>query len=88
MEIIGGNVGKAEVKQTKAGKDFLSFSVAESVGMAESKVTTWYDCTMWQGDAQGIEKGARVIVFGNSSEREYEGKVYKQFNVFKVEVLA
>ncbi len=56
--------------------------------MAESKVTTWYDCTMWQGDAQGIEKGARVIVFGNSSEREYEGKVYKQFNVFKVEVLA
>lgn len=86
MECIGGRVSNAEIKETKTGKQFLAFSVAENKGFGESKVTTWYDCTSWD-TGLSVQKGSQVIVFGHSSVKEYKDKTYNQVEVFHVEVL-
>lgn len=84
MEVVGGNVGKAEMKVTKNGKQFLSFSVAENKGFGDAKETIWYDCVLWSGDAQAVQKGDKVVVFGHKSERTYQDKVYNNIDVFHV----
>lgn len=86
MDCIGGRVNNVEKKETKGGKEFLTFSVAENKGFGDNKTTTWYDCTSWDLNLP-VTKGSSVVIFGHVSQREFKEKVYNQVEVFHVEVL-
>lgn len=74
-----GNVGKdGEVKQTKAGKDYVTFPLANTprnkvVGSDEwaDSETTWYRVTLWNR-SEAPKKGDRLIVVGKLSQHSYE----------------
>jgi single-strand DNA-binding protein len=84
-----GGVGRdAELKQTKAGEDVLTFPVGVSQGYGDNKTTNWFRCNMWGKRARNLQqyllKGAKVAVAGSLTIGEYEGKA--QFNVTVDEV--
>ena len=84
-----GGVGRdAELKQTKAGEDVLTFPVGVSQGFGDNKTTNWFRCNMWGKRARNLQqyllKGAKVAVAGSLTIGEYEGKA--QFNVTVDEV--
>lgn len=75
---VVGNVGRSELKETRAGS-VLEFSVASSKrGKDGEKQTTWVRCTLWgkraEALAQYVTKGGRVAVTGQLSLREYQAK--------------
>lgn len=80
---VAGNTGKdAEFKTTQGGTELCSFSLAGTVGYGDNKQTLWFDVTKWGKGAEGLSrvllKGTKVTVIGELSEREHDGKVYKQ----------
>lgn len=66
---IIGRIGRdAEIKQTREGKNFLSFSVGQTVDYKTDE-TAWYDCTVWneklaQTLSEFVKKGWSVTVVG------------------------
>ena len=78
---IIGNLGKdAEIKDVN-GKRLASFSIADKSGFGENKQTNWYSVTIWDGLAKTdfvdyLKKGQKVMVVGELSTREYNGKTY------------
>lgn len=77
---------EAVVRYTKEkGKPVVSFSAACDVGHGERKKTLWLDCSAW-GErfvkvAEYLKKGALVLVEGDLSTREHEGKTYLTLDV-------
>lgn len=75
-----GNLGKdAQVKTTKEGREFLSFSVAVKTGENE---TTWLDVAANGGAkiAEYLRKGREVFVQGNLRVSMYNGQPQLQVN--------
>lgn len=78
---ITGNLGKdAEIKDIN-GKRLASFSVADKSGFGDNKQTNWYGVNIWDGLAKTnfvdyLKKGQQVMVIGELSTREYNGKTY------------
>jgi single-strand DNA-binding protein len=76
---IAGRVGRdAEIKQSKNGKTFASFSVAVDCGKdsnGEKRPSVWFDCTLWERRAEAlaphIRKGSFVVVTGDVDARAY-----------------
>lgn len=76
---IAGRVWRdAELKQTKAGKTYASFSVAVDCGKdsnGEKRPSVWFDCTLWERRAEAlaphIRKGSFVVVSGDVDARAY-----------------
>jgi hypothetical protein len=74
-----GNVGRTpELKTSKAGKDYCSFSVAVNEGYGEKKTTTWYNVSVF-GEAAPtaskiLGKGSSVYIEGRPSSRSYMAK--------------
>lgn len=76
---IAGRVGRdAELKQSKNGKSFASFSVAVDCGKdsnGEKRPSVWFDCTLWERRAEAlgphIRKGSFVVVTGDVDARAY-----------------
>lgn len=67
MVIVKGNLVAAPVKKSaKSGKDFYSFSLAESLGKGEERKTTFYEVTAFidEMDADFLNKGTFVEVVG------------------------
>lgn len=67
--IIVGNLGRdAEIKESKNGKSYLTFSVGVTTGWGDSKATTWVNVKKY-GDsaklAQALQKGCKVAITGN-----------------------
>lgn len=85
MFTAGGKVTKSEVKSTKSGKEYLSFTVVETKGYGDTKESIWYDCMSWSTSADYL--GCKVLVFGQLSQREYQEKTYNNIDVFHVEVV-
>lgn len=82
---IAGNVGKdAETRQTQNGNTVTSFSLAVQHFDGKEKSTIWFDVSCWgkRGDALAkmATKGARLVITGDFSTREYNGKTYLQVN--------
>jgi single-strand DNA-binding protein len=78
---IAGGIGKdAVTRSTQDGDKVTGFSVGVSEGFGEKKRTIWFDVSMWgnRGEklAQHLTKGSRVVVTGDLSTREHEGKTY------------
>ena len=89
---LTGRLGKdAEVRQTQGGA-VAGFSVATDVGFGDRKQTLWFDCSIWgkraeSGLIQYLTKGQQVAISGELSEREHEGKVYKQIRVDDIDLM-
>ncbi len=78
---IAGNVGKdAELRRTGNGDPVLNFPVAVEDRSGKEKVTFWFDVALWgkRGESLGqyIKKGSRIVVTGDLSRREHEGKTF------------
>ena len=80
-----GNLGRdAELKYTKSGSPYMSFSVADSKsrktesGDWETLAEQWLECTIWGSLAEHYDgkltKGSRVTVYGDFMSRKYEAK--------------
>lgn len=87
---IVGNVGKDAVyKEGQNGKGYVSFSVGASTGWGDKKETLWFDVTKWNASpklAEMLLKGSKVTVIGDQSEREHNGKTYKQLTAQVIDV--
>lgn len=78
---IAGGIGKdAVTRTTQQGDKVTGFSVGVSEGFGDSKRTIWFDCSLWgaRGEklAGYLTKGSRVVVSGDLSTREHDGKTY------------
>ena len=87
---IVGNVGKDAVyKEGQNGKGYVNFSVGASTGWGDKKETLWFDVTKWNASpklAEMLLKGSKVTVIGDQSEREHNGKTYKQLTAQVIDV--
>lgn len=92
ITITGGLGRDAELKQTKAGEDVLSFPVGVSQGFGDAKTTNWYRCSLWGKRARNLQqyllKGAKVAVAGSLQLGEYEGKTQLNITVDEVEFMS
>lgn len=78
---IIGNLGKDVELKDVNGKTVASFSVADKSGYGDNKQTNWYGVSIWDGLAKTnfvdyLKKGQQVMVTGELSTREYNGKTY------------
>jgi len=86
-----GRLGK-EAELAQAGNSQVCrFSVAADSGYGDKKVTMWISCNLWgkrgQSLVQYLIKGTKVMVIGELSETEYNGKKYLNLNVNQIEML-
>lgn len=86
---ISGNLGKdAELKSTQGGDDVLSFSVAVKQGRGDKASSNWFRVSVWGKRARSLSdylrKGTKVVVQGELTIGEYNGKA--QFDVRAGEV--
>lgn len=76
---FSGNCGKdAEMRATKSGTELCQFSVAVNSGYGDRKKTMWVKCTLFGKRGQSLApyllKGSKVVVSGEASLNEWEGK--------------
>lgn len=88
--IVAGNLTKdAELRQA-GNSQVCGFAVAADTGFGDKKQTMFFSCSLWgnQGAAvaQYLKKGNPVTVIGEMSEREYEGKQYKEIRVNSIKL--
>lgn len=87
-------VNDTELKMTKNGKEFCSFTIANEEGWGDKKTTDYIRCAAWGNTAKTIvnhfPKGAPIIVEGQwrnnpfkKDERGYDIPNWT-FNVFKI----
>jgi len=93
IAIITGNVGKAEVKQTQNGTQYISGSVATTEAYKKDndwvKQTTWHNVKIWKPSEyvkNNFISGAKVMISGRIENTEHEGKYYSCINADKVEI--
>jgi len=79
MKIIG-NIGKnPETRTTQGGRQFISFSVAESWGKEDNRTTNWFGVSFFgkPEDMEGFRAGSRVEVEGDlKTPRVVDGRIY------------
>lgn len=89
---FSGNIGRdAEVREVGQGK-VAGFSVAVKAGMGKNEQTVWVDCSIWGKRAEGglpqyLTKGQQVVVSGELSTREHNGKTYLQCRVSELSLV-
>lgn len=83
--ILDGRIGKdgAEVRQTRLGKDYVRFSLANNSFVGGVEKTEWYDVTSYdpyviENKIKFLGKGCYVIVSGNinTEVNVKDGKVW------------
>lgn len=88
--IVAGRLGKDSELRQAGSSQVLSFSVAGDTGFGDRKQSHWFNCSLWgnQGAAlqQYLLKGQQVTVIGEFSEREHNGKQYKELRVNNIEL--
>lgn len=87
---VAGRLGKDAETRQAGNSSVTGFSVAGDTGFGDRKQSHWFNCSLWgnQGAAlqQYLLKGQQVTVIGEYSEREYEGKAYKELRVNSIEL--
>lgn len=88
--IVAGRLGKDSELRQAGSSQVLSFSVAGDTGFGDRKQSHWFECSLWgnQGVAlqQYLKKGQQASIVGEFSEREYNGKQYKELRVNQIEL--
>lgn len=87
---VAGRLTKdAELRQA-GNSQVCGFSVAADTGFGDKKQAYFFSCSLWgnQGAAiaQYLRKGTPVTISGEYSEREYDGKQYKELRVNQIEL--
>lgn len=78
---ILGKLGKDVEIKTVGQSTVAQFSLAETVGFGDKKTTIWYDVSIWGKRAESglidyLNKGREVLVFGELTIQEHNGKTY------------
>ncbi len=88
---VAGRLGKDAETRQAGSSSVTGFSVAGDTGFGDRKQSHWFECSLWgkRGEAmqQYLQKGQEVVVIGEFSEREYNGKQYKELNVLDVKLM-
>lgn len=89
---ISGRLGKDSERKSVGKTTLLEFSVGDSIGFGDKKSTNWWRCKIWGKQAEGqlmdyLVKGAQVVVYGEVSLREHEGKIYPEIRVNNIELV-
>jgi len=88
---VAGNLGKDAVLRQAGSDNVCSFSIASSRKIKDKEVTTWVSCSMWgkRGEAlvRHLTKGKKVVVVGELSTREHDGKTYLEVRVSELEFM-
>jgi single-strand DNA-binding protein len=76
---VSGRLGRdAEIRHTREGTPFATFSVAADVWEKGEKATIWTDCAIFgqraERVAQHLIKGTAVTVCGSATLRTFEGQ--------------
>lgn len=80
ISIVGYLAGDPETKFTPNGQNMLTFSIPTSTKRNGEELTSWWRCTVWGKQAEGLDtlaqqgllaKGAAVQVIGRVDAREY-----------------
>jgi single-strand DNA-binding protein len=80
LMIIGNVGGEPAMGKTKAGKDYASFSIAESRTKKEQATgdTVWFNVycygAMAESIAKFVHKGSKLFVMGELVIEKYKGK--------------
>lgn len=87
--IASGNIGK-DAELRAAGRDQVcAFSVACSKKVKGEEKTVWIGCSLWgkRGETlvKHLTKGTRVVVTGELSSREHNGKTYLECRVAEID---
>ena len=71
-----GTIGRdAELKASKEGKQFVTFSLATNSGFGENKQTQWLDCLYFNTNiAPYLAKGKQVFIQGELTSGAYTNK--------------
>ena len=89
VSIAGRLTRDAELRQAGSSQ-VCGFSVAADTGFGDKKQAHFFSCSLWgnQGAAiaQYLRKGTPVTISGEYSEREYDGKQYKELRVNQIEL--
>lgn len=89
VTIAGRLTRDAELRQA-GNSQVCGFSVAADTGFGDKKQAHFFSCSLWgnQGAAiaQYLRKGTPVTISGEYSEREYDGKQYKELRVNQIEL--
>lgn len=80
-----GKLGKDVEIKTVGQSTVAQFSLAETVGFGDKKTTIWYDVSIWGKRAESglidyLNKGREVLVFGELTTQEHNGKTYLKVN--------
>jgi single-strand DNA-binding protein len=87
---ISGNLGRdAEFASTQAGDDVCRFSLGVKQGWGDKASSNWFRCNLWGKRAKSIQpmlyKGMKVMVVGELTIGEYQGKAQYDVRVSEVE---
>lgn len=86
-----GKLGKDVEIKTVGQSTVAQFSLAETVGFGEKKQTIWYDVSIWGKRAESglidyLNKGRELIVYGELTTTEHNGKTYLKINANDVKL--
>lgn len=89
---ISGNIGgDAAIRDTSGGM-VCSFNVGSKNGFARDAGTNWFRCSLWGKRAESLQpyllKGTKVVVTGEFTTSEYEGKQQLNVRVGDVELMS
>jgi len=86
-----GRLGKDAELQQAGNSQVCRFNIASDTGFGDKKATIWINCSLWGKRGQSLQqyllKATKVLVIGEVSESEYNGKKYLQLNVNQIEML-
>ena len=79
--VIDGKIGKdIEVKTLSSGTNMYKFSIANTTGFGDNRVTSWFEITMFGKTGELVnkcfKKGDNIVVSGEITIKEHEGKKY------------
>lgn len=90
VTILGRMTKNPDLKETKTGKKYLSFSVAVNERFKDEDFTTFIDCTSWGPQAEAIAhyfvKGKPILVTGKLAVNRWEDEEGKKHNKMYVNV--
>jgi single-strand DNA-binding protein len=86
---VVGNIGKDAELRHAGDTPVCSFSVASNRKVKGEDETTWCRVSVWgkRGEtlSQYLTKGKKVVVVGELSTRDYDGKTYIEIRADQVE---
>jgi len=89
---ISGNIGKDAETRTAGNDNVCAFNVGVQQGWGDKKQTNWFRCNLWGKRGDNLQpyllKGTKVVVQGELTIGEYQGKAQFDIRVNEVEMMS